>query len=96
MLCKRRQQAERLTPRCVTPRREHNTEYRNRVELLQDFDFNTASHRVKVTPDGEFMVATGTAARCCAACFACVAAVDLVTVVAPRAATTQQEPTRQW
>lgn len=34
--------------------------YRNRVELLQDFEFSTASQRVKVSPDGEYVIASGT------------------------------------
>ena len=33
--------------------------YRRRVELMQDFHFNTASRRVKMSPDGRFVAATG-------------------------------------
>ncbi|GBG33323.1 Nucleolar protein 10 [Hondaea fermentalgiana] len=34
-------------------------EYRRRIELVQDFYFPATSGRVKVSPDGEYIVATG-------------------------------------
>jgi ribosome biogenesis protein ENP2 len=36
-----------------------NTAFRNRVELLQDFEFPEASNRIKVSKDGNYAVATG-------------------------------------
>ncbi|KAG7194480.1 Small ribosomal subunit biogenesis [Scheffersomyces spartinae] len=35
-------------------------EYQNRIELIQDFEFSEASNKVKVTPDGQYAMATGT------------------------------------
>lgn len=35
-------------------------EYQNRVELLQDFHFESASVRVKVSEDGNWIMSTGT------------------------------------
>eukprot|EP00929_Paragymnodinium_shiwhaense_P014634 TRINITY_DN122563_c0_g1_i1.p1 TRINITY_DN122563_c0_g1~~TRINITY_DN122563_c0_g1_i1.p1 ORF type:complete len:539 (+),score=148.81 TRINITY_DN122563_c0_g1_i1:123-1739(+) len=37
----------------------YNQDYRSRVDLVQDFEFNTASGRVRTSPDGEFIAATG-------------------------------------
>lgn len=37
-----------------------DAEYQNRIELIQDFEFSEASNRIKVTPDGQFAMATGT------------------------------------
>eukprot|EP00887_Chlorella_sp_A99_P002039 scaffold18.g2039.t1 len=34
-------------------------EYRRRVELLQDFEFPAACQRIKVTPDGQYIFASG-------------------------------------
>lgn len=34
-------------------------EYRNRVELIQDFQFPTVCNRVQITPDGKHIVAAG-------------------------------------
>lgn len=34
-------------------------EFRRRVELLQDFSFPAACQRIKATPDGQFLFATG-------------------------------------
>lgn len=34
-------------------------EYANRVELLQDFEFEEASHCVRVSEDGEWVMSTG-------------------------------------
>jgi len=35
-------------------------EFRNRIELIQDFEFPEASNRIKVSADGNYAVATGT------------------------------------
>ena len=35
-------------------------EYQQRVELIQDFEFNEASNKIKVTNDGKYAIATGT------------------------------------
>ena len=37
-----------------------DVEYQNRIELIQDFEFSEASNRIKVTPDGQYAIATGT------------------------------------
>ena len=37
----------------------YNQEFRNRVELLQDFEFPVTSSRVRASPDGRFICATG-------------------------------------
>ena len=37
-----------------------DSEYANRVELLQDFEFEEASQCVRVSEDGEWVVSTGT------------------------------------
>lgn len=34
-------------------------EYRNRIELIQDFEFNISSQRVKVSEDQHYVIATG-------------------------------------
>lgn len=34
-------------------------DYRRRLELLQDLHFPTAAQRLKVTPDGEYLFASG-------------------------------------
>ena len=34
-------------------------EYANRIELIQDFEFNISSQRVRVTPDQHYVIATG-------------------------------------
>lgn len=39
---------------------KNDLEYQNRIELIQDFEFSEASNKVKVTPDGQFAMATGT------------------------------------
>lgn len=36
-----------------------DAEYANRVELLQDFEFEEASQCVRVSEDGEWVVSTG-------------------------------------
>ncbi|TPX34909.1 hypothetical protein SmJEL517_g02622 [Synchytrium microbalum] len=38
---------------------KRDPEWRNRVELIQDFEFPEASTRVKITPDGKHILATG-------------------------------------
>ncbi|RLV92909.1 Ribosome biogenesis protein ENP2 [Spathaspora sp. JA1] len=35
-------------------------DYQNRIDLIQDFEFSEASNRIRVTPDGQFAMATGT------------------------------------
>lgn len=37
----------------------YNEDYRKRLDLIQDFEFNIASSRVKVSSDGEFIVSAG-------------------------------------
>ncbi|KAK6203572.1 essential nucleolar protein 2 [Scheffersomyces amazonensis] len=39
---------------------KNDLEYQNRIELIQDFEFSEASNKIKVTPDGQFAMATGT------------------------------------
>ncbi|ABN67586.2 essential nucleolar protein 2 [Scheffersomyces stipitis CBS 6054] len=39
---------------------KNDIEYQNRIELIQDFEFSEASNKIKVTPDGQFAMATGT------------------------------------
>lgn len=39
---------------------KNDADYMNRVELIQDFEFSEASNKIKVTPDGQFVMATGT------------------------------------
>lgn len=39
---------------------KHDLDYQNRVVLIQDFEFSEASYRIKVTPDQNFAIATGT------------------------------------
>ncbi|EGG17112.1 NUC153 domain-containing protein [Cavenderia fasciculata] len=36
-----------------------NKEFRSRVELIQDFSFESSSQRVKLTPDGQYLIAAG-------------------------------------
>ena len=33
---------------------------RRQIELVQDLEFPAACHRIKATPDGQFLIATGT------------------------------------
>lgn len=35
-------------------------EYSSRIELLQDFEFSEASNKIKISPDGQYAMATGT------------------------------------
>ncbi|CAN0390936.1 unnamed protein product, partial [Pylaiella littoralis] len=37
-----------------------DVDYRRRIELLQDFDFPTASQKVRASPDGQYVIVTGT------------------------------------
>jgi len=37
----------------------YNEDFRKRLDLIQDFEFSVASSRVRVSPDGEFIVAAG-------------------------------------
>lgn len=39
---------------------KNDAEYQSRIELIQDFEFSEASNKVKVSPDGQFALATGT------------------------------------
>lgn len=39
---------------------KNDLEYQNRVELVQDFEFSEASNKIKVSPDGQHAMATGT------------------------------------
>ncbi|CAG7971868.1 unnamed protein product [Penicillium salamii] len=39
---------------------KNDPEYANRVELLQDFEFEEASHCIRVSEDGEWVMSTGT------------------------------------
>lgn len=39
---------------------KHDLEYQTRIELIQDFEFSEASNKIKVTPDGQHAMATGT------------------------------------
>jgi ribosome biogenesis protein ENP2 len=38
----------------------YNQEFRTRIELIQDFTFPAASYRLKASPDGRFLIASGT------------------------------------
>lgn len=37
-----------------------DVDYRRRIELLQDFDFPTASQKVCASPDGQYVIVAGT------------------------------------
>ncbi|KAL9600263.1 MAG: hypothetical protein Q9219_003307 [cf. Caloplaca sp. 3 TL-2023] len=39
---------------------KNDAEYANRVELLQDFEFEEASHCIRVSEDGDWVMSTGT------------------------------------
>ncbi|CAN3371415.1 hypothetical protein DIURU_005113 [Diutina rugosa] len=39
---------------------KNDLDYQNRIELVQDFEFEEASNKIKVTPDGQYAMATGT------------------------------------
>jgi ribosome biogenesis protein ENP2 len=36
-----------------------DADYQRRIELVQDLEFSTASSRVKLSPDGNFLIVTG-------------------------------------
>ena len=42
---------------CLVP------EYQQRLELIHDLRFETATTRIKVTPDGQYVIASGTQAK---------------------------------
>ncbi|CCE93083.1 ribosome biosynthesis protein ENP2 TDEL_0F02720 [Torulaspora delbrueckii] len=54
----------RSLPDWIAKKRRRNLkndlEYQNRVELIQDFEFSEASNKIKISPDGESAMATGT------------------------------------
>ncbi|KAK6587634.1 hypothetical protein RS030_81446 [Cryptosporidium xiaoi] len=39
---------------------KYESEYRNRIEILQNFDFTVASSRIRVSQDGQYIAGTGT------------------------------------
>ena len=39
---------------------KNDPEYQNRVELLQDFEFEEASCRIRISEDGQWLMSTGT------------------------------------
>ncbi|WLF81506.1 Small ribosomal subunit biogenesis [Lodderomyces elongisporus] len=39
---------------------KQDIDYSNRIELIQDFEFSEASNKIKVSPDGQYCMATGT------------------------------------
>ena len=39
---------------------KNDPEYQNRVELLQDFEFEEASNKIRISDDGEWVMSTGT------------------------------------
>ncbi len=45
----------RKRKRCL----KNNSEYANRIELLQDFEFEEASQCVRVSDDGQWIMSTG-------------------------------------
>ncbi|KIX03831.1 uncharacterized protein Z518_07384 [Rhinocladiella mackenziei CBS 650.93] len=52
----------RNLPDWLSPKqkRKKDPEYANRVELLQDFEFEEASQCIRITEDGEWVMSTGT------------------------------------
>ncbi|EEA07931.1 uncharacterized protein CMU_030070 [Cryptosporidium muris RN66] len=38
----------------------YDKEYRNRIEILQNFDFTVASSKIRVSPDGQYIAGIGT------------------------------------
>jgi hypothetical protein len=44
---------------CLTHSLSLCADYRKRIELLQDFEFSTASQRIKISRDGQYLAATG-------------------------------------
>lgn len=51
---------EWLTDRKKRQMLKQDSELRRRIELIQDFDMPTASSSVRVTPDGQYLLSTGT------------------------------------
>ena len=43
-----------------TKKQKHNKNSSRRIELIQDLGFPAAAHRLKLSPDGQFLFATGT------------------------------------
>ncbi|XBW36094.1 hypothetical protein QEN19_001670 [Hanseniaspora menglaensis] len=39
---------------------KYDADYQQRIELVQDFSFQEASNKIRVTPDGQYCMATGT------------------------------------
>lgn len=39
---------------------KHDPEFISRIQLIQDFEFEEASNRIKITRDGQYAIATGT------------------------------------
>lgn len=56
--------ASRLIPDWLAKKRKkalkNDPEFENRIELIQDFQFEEASNKIKVTRDGQYCMATGT------------------------------------
>lgn len=56
--------ASRSLPDWIARKRKralkNDLDYQNRVDLIQDFEFSEASNKIKVTPDGQYAMATGT------------------------------------
>ena len=50
---------EMILVRDPFPSKVNFVEFRNRIELIQDFEFPEASNRIKVSTDGNYAVATG-------------------------------------
>lgn len=48
-----------FTPKKLRALRK-DSEYMRRIDLIQDLNFNTAATRIKSTPDGEFIIVSGT------------------------------------
>ncbi len=38
---------------------KHIEEYGNRIELIQDFEFNNSAQRIRISDDNQFIIATG-------------------------------------
>jgi ribosome biogenesis protein ENP2 len=38
---------------------KNDQDYTRRIDLIQDFDFPEASNRIKMSPDGKYILATG-------------------------------------
>lgn len=55
---------QRSFPTWLTPKKlkalRKDSEYMRRIDLIQDLNFNTAATRIKSTPDGEYIIVSGT------------------------------------